>query len=499
MLNENGRFNNLPGATFNAPDKGELTRGTGAPRFVNAGTFNKASGTSELWIKYLPFDNSGTVNFPGGTLRIGEGNSSGTFVGGANTTLHFDNGPATHNLLAGSNVEAPSLLISSGFVNLEGAVRVGTATNISGQANPTFTLKTGATVHSLGSTLTIDGGIFDMGSGTAFTIPTFTFNRGTLTGARDLAVSGQFTWTGGKLHGTGRTIANGTLLMPTSTSGRRDLDGRRLENNGTATWSGRVIYAYHGGVIQNNASGTLELTADDRFMMWCNYTVTQTNLQKCFRDGLQPQFINAGTVRKTTGTGILRLWYQPWNSDDGLCVGTLEHDHKDKECPVLFTNSGTVEARSGTLSFGGYTQTGGVLSLAGGNVGAMSGTTITLDGGRLAGTGSVEGALRNNARVDVGGTPGTLTVKGAYTQTSAGTLNIELGGSIAGTGFDQLVVDGAATLAGTLNITPINGYTPAAKQTFALLTYTSRSGSFSTSSNGYTLTYGTSGVTATKQ
>jgi hypothetical protein len=311
-------------------------------------------------------------------------------------------------------------------------------------------------------------------------------------------VSTQFTWTGGKLHGTGRTIANGTLLMPTSTSGRRDLDGRRLENNGTATWSGRVIYAYHGGVIQNNASGTLELTADDRFMMWCNYTVTQTNLQKCFRDGAQPQFINAGTVRKTTGTGLLRLWYQPPNSDDPLCGGTVEHDNKDQNCPVLFTNSGTVEARSGTLSFGNYTQTGGSLTLAGGNVGAMSGATIMLNGGMLSGAGTVEGALHNNARVNVGGTPGTLTIKGAYTQTSAGVLNVELAGNTTGT-FDQLVVQGRATLAGTLNIAPINGYVPAKGQTFAVITYTSRSGNFATVSNGYTITYGTTGATATKQ
>jgi hypothetical protein len=395
-------------------------------------------------------------------------------------------------------VEATWLVVSSGIVNLEGALRVGTATSIVGQANPTLTLKTGAAVHSLGSTLTIDGGIFDLGSGTAFTVPTFTFTRGLLTGARDLAVSGQFTWTGGRLHGTGRTIANGTLSMPSSTSGRRDLDGRRLENNGTATWGGRVIYAYHGGVFQNNASGTLDLTADDRFMMWCNFTVTQTNQSKCFRNGAQPQFINAGTVRKTAGTSVLRMWYQPFDSQDTLCSGTEEHDNKDKSCPVPVTNSGTIEAKSGMLSFGGYTQTGGSLLLGGGNVGAMGGTEIVLNGGALSGAGTVEGALRNNARVNVGGTPGTLTVKGAYTQTAAGTLAVELAGTTAGS-FDRLVVQGAATLAGTLSVTPVNGYVPAKGQTWALASFTSRSGTFAAVSSGYTVTYGTTVATAARQ
>jgi outer membrane autotransporter protein len=86
----------------------------------------------------------------------------------------------------------------------------------------------------------------------------------------------------------------------------------------------------------------------------------------------------------------------------------------------------------------------------------------------------------NGAIVSPGSSPGTLTINGNYTQTAAGVLQMELGGLTPGSGFDRLVVNGHATLAGTLNVTLVNGFTPSVGDTFSLLSYTSRSGSFST-------------------
>jgi hypothetical protein len=45
-----------------------------------------------------------------------------------------------------------------------------------------------------------------------------------------------------------------------------------------------------------------------------------------------------------------------------------------------------------------------------------------------------------------------LTITGNYTQTVAGTLTIEQNGTAPGTQFDQLVVNGTVTLAGTISI-----------------------------------------------
>ena len=54
-----------------------------------------------------------------------------------------------------------------------------------------------------------------------------------------------------------------------------------------------------------------------------------------------------------------------------------------------------------------------------------------------------------------------------------------IAGSTAGTGYDQLQITGTATLAGTLNVSLIGGYTPPSGTSFKLLSYGSHSGTFS--------------------
>jgi hypothetical protein len=48
--------------------------------------------------------------------------------------------------------------------------------------------------------------------------------------------------------------------------------------------------------------------------------------------------------------------------------------------------------------------------------------------------------------------PGILNIVGNYSQTSGGTLSMELNGIAVGTQYDQLNVTGTITLAGTLAI-----------------------------------------------
>jgi hypothetical protein len=57
-------------------------------------------------------------------------------------------------------------------------------------------------------------------------------------------------------------------------------------------------------------------------------------------------------------------------------------------------------------------------------------------------------------------------------------LNIDLGGTMAGTQFDQLNITGPATLAGTLNLDLINGFVPATGNSFKILACSSLSGTF---------------------
>jgi hypothetical protein len=166
--------------------------------------------------------------------------------------------------------------------------------------------------------------------------------------------------------------------------------------------------------------------------------------------------INQGVLRKPEGAGIATIDFS-------------------------VENSGLVDSQSGTISFpGGYLQTAGATMLSGGN---LAGNLLDLQGGQMSGAGNIAANVRSAADVFPGGPLNFLNIAGAvpqsFTTTARGTLNIQIGGLVPGTGHDQLRVNGPASLAGTLNIDLINGFKPAVGNSFTVMTYTARSGKFS--------------------
>jgi len=72
-------------------------------------------------------------------------------------------------------------------------------------------------------------------------------------------------------------------------------------------------------------------------------------------------------------------------------------------------------------------------------------------GGTLTGSGTVNGLLiKNNGLVAPGSSPGILTLNADYEQSATGVLEIEVAGTVPGDEHDQLLVNGNASLAGTL-------------------------------------------------
>ena len=72
----------------------------------------------------------------------------------------------------------------------------------------------------------------------------------------------------------------------------------------------------------------------------------------------------------------------------------------------------------------------------------------------LAGTGVIDADVSNQGTVNPGmSDPGSLTINGNYTDSPSGQLTIEVASPEE---FDQLVVNGTASLAGTLAVVPIN-------------------------------------------
>ena len=79
-----------------------------------------------------------------------------------------------------------------------------------------------------------------------------------------------------------------------------------------------------------------------------------------------------------------------------------------------------------------------------------------------------------------GNSPGILSISGNYVQGAAATLEIELGGTVAGSEFDQVAVTADATVSGTLDVEVISGFTPALGDQFDIITANMVSGTFDT-------------------
>jgi hypothetical protein len=423
-------FNNS--GTFLYQTNAQLS-GSGGAVFNNTGDFqkNSSSGTS---IVNFTFNNDGTLEVQTGTLNFSSsGESSGSISVSAGAVLLF-NGSGIFTMHSSSSVDG------------NGTVQFGTSDFFS-TSNAVIT----------GSYTVAKTDIVNTGNGTINfasdeTINTLTLEGGTLTGTGNVTVTNLFNWTGGAMTGVGSTISTGTFNV--SGNNGKDLNGRELDNTGTLTWTGTgSITVRNGGLLDNQLGGTFLIQND-----------TSLSGGSTFFD-TAGKFTNEGTLRKQSSSGTTSVGVPFTNS-------------------IPFTNSGTVDIQSGTISFSGtYTQTdGGSTTLATGTTLTASGG-VSLQGGTLSGTGTINGNVVNSgAVVSVGTstTTGILKITGSYTQTETGTLAIKLGGTTAGTGYDQLQVTGATTLDGTLTVTLINGFNPALNNTFNILTFGSHTGDFAT-------------------
>jgi hypothetical protein len=109
-------------------------------------------------------------------------------------------------------------------------------------------------------------------------------------------------------------------------------------------------------------------------------------------------------------------------------------------------------------------------------------------------------SFANAGLLRMAGSPSTLTIASCVAFSNTGTVQLRLGGTSGGQ-FDR-VLAGVVSLAGTLDVTLTNGFVPASGNAFDVMTYSSRTGTFTTiSGNGHTYTpaYGATTLTLTKQ
>ncbi|MCO6044667.1 sulfatase-like hydrolase/transferase [Aeoliella sp. ICT_H6.2] len=106
-----------------------------------------------------------------------------------------------------------------------------------------------------------------------------------------------------------------------------------------------------------------------------------------------------------------------------------------------------------------------------------------LENGQLSGDGQVDADLYNAGKVEIhSATGGTslLRIDGRFQQLATGLLEVNVGGTTGGTQFDQLEVQGNASLAGTLDAQLVAGFIPQEGDFFPLLRADSLTGQFDT-------------------
>lgn len=287
-------------------------------------------------------------------------------------------------------------------------------------ANGTLILTNSATMTNLRDLLVGDEGVghFQIDAGCAATsFITFLANADTATG--DAVIRGQWTIQNSALIGNGgvgslSVEAGGIVNVGFETKvGDDEFSSGSLTIDGT----GSALTSTAATTVGNFGTGSLTVS---------NGGQLTTAQLKIADDAVADVLVDAGTIIDTIGTGI-----------GNRATGTL------------------------TLANGGMVHSPLV-------------TVVSL--GTLSGSGTINGPVLNDGVVEPGNGTGTLNVTGAYNQ-PLGILNIEIGGPTAGTEYDQLLVGGASTLGGTLNVSLVNGYNPS-NGSFVILQGGTVSGAF---------------------
>jgi hypothetical protein len=353
------------------------------------------------------FTNSGTLRVESGIVSLREGGShTGSLIAAAGGTLDFYQ--SAHTLQASSSVSGGGIVEfgSGSTVTITGAYNVTGTTQVSGG---TVDFNPAATVTNIGGALTISGGTGNFNSGEALSVTTLTQSGGTLSGSDDLTVTGSMTWTstaaGSTQSGSGTTTIVSAASLNVSGSYNKTLAGRRLDNHGSAVWSGSYGIVGSNGAVFNNLPGA---SFD-----------AQGNAS--FTGGANASFNNAGTFIKSAGTGLTVI-------------------------DVLFTNSGVLRVESGTVSLReGGSHTGSLIAAAGG----------TLDFYQSAHSLQASSSVSGGGTVDFS-SGSTVTISGGYnvtgtTQISGGSADFDSAASV-GCG-DLIQISGVLNVSNNINIT----------------------------------------------
>jgi hypothetical protein len=514
------------GGSFSILNDQSISTFGASPVILNTGLFTKLSSTGTTTIN-APFINTGTVKINSGQLSLqgGSHDFSGSFSVSVGATLAFN----SFTRLASAVSGAGNVLFAGGATDVVGNYDVTGATEVQG-GTANFT----GVLTSVGPLVQVtQGGTANFSQG--FSTKTLDVDGGTLTGSGSVTVTGALLWiNGGTLSGTGSTtVAAGATMSISGTSGSENLDSRTLTLSlgATASWSGTNDLAFGDGAVFNN-QGKFTIQNDQSISTFgstpaLNNSGSLTKAAGTNQTSINVPVNNSGSVSANSGTlallgggnsssGTFSVFAGASLSFAGIGVlgsisgaGTVNFSGGASDVagtyniggPTTigsnaavnflktagsgaFNTAGTVTISAGvTLTVNGdYTQSGGTTNLDGTTLAAHN---VLVSSGIFSGLGTIQGNVSNAGTLIVGGTgtTGLLSISGNYEQTSAGTLDMEIGGNTAGIQFDKLAISGSATLAGTLNVSFINSFAPSSGS-WQILTFANHTGTFTITNVG---------------
>lgn len=445
--------------------------GTGGALLRNAGDINRTEGTASTITFEWDIENSGSItqNLENAELQF-TGNLSddnGTYHA-ANGSIEFNSG-GTYNFSGGSSLTSgQNGTIRFGTSGADSNVEIlgtydvqGTTTvRSSGEELATLIISADADLVSLGEQAVVLGGSrgdLQLQTDEAVTIGTLELNEGgslslssQLTVLNDyiqshessfiesdfnIIVEGDLTWSGGTMAGDASTIVNGDMSIDgNGDSDIKTLDSRTLElTSGAATYRGDHLFGLNGAAFQIGADAELNLSPLNE----------ETTMSIAEGSDADPRLLNGGLVNSTQNNNVFNV---DW----------------------MMENEGSIDLGDNQL---------------------VIETADTLyNSGSLGGSGNIIGHVKNhNGGFIMPGSDtevGQLQFFGSLTQDGQSEVKFKIGGTSAGSTYDQLRVDNLFA-GGTLSVELINDFSPAEDDVFQALVWPggSREGDF-TSAEG---------------
>jgi hypothetical protein len=357
-----------------------------------------------------------------GTLRktttTGVANFSGTTAFVHSGTVDVQTGAL---YLDGTSTLTGDVLIAAGaFVDVAGTFRLQEGSRVLGDGM----LRVGGSANGelhLEANADIDG----------LSLRTF----GTVLGPLTATIRRHFHWESGVIDHGAELVVDSAATFAISTSSGRTLDGA-LILDGDGLWTGGGIAL--GGLLSLGPTAALEIEVDQ--------TISARTSQALV--------INAGQIRKRITGGATTF---------GTGVGVI--------------NSGEWRVESGTFHFAdGFEQNGGALRLEGGGV--TSNGVLQIEGGTLRGAGTIDAHVQSASVIEPGDGVGQLLIDGNLMLSAASVVRFQIGGLIAATQHDRLIVNGAATLHGVAQVAIVDDFAPEFGDAFVPFTATVRNGLF---------------------